>query len=45
VKALITSKINIDFSSGDFYKKIKSNKHFLQKVLSTSTEKYDWPNT
>jgi len=44
VKALITSKINTDFSSCDFYKKIKSNKDFLKKVLSTSTEKYDWPN-
>ena len=44
MKALITSKINTDFSSCDFYEKIKSNEDFLQKVLSTSTEKYDWPN-
>jgi len=44
VKALITSKMNIDFSSCDFYEKIKSNKDFLKKVLSTSAEKYDWPN-
>jgi len=29
------------FSSCDFYEKIKSNKDFLKKVLSTSTEKYD----
>jgi len=42
VKALITSKINTDFSSCDFYEKIKSNKDFFKKVLST--EKYDWPN-
>jgi len=42
VKALITSKINTDFSSSDFYEKIKSNKDFLKKVLST--EKYDWQN-
>ena len=44
MKPLITSKINTDFSSCDFYDKIKSNKDFLKKVLSTSTEKYDWPN-
>jgi len=42
VIALITSKINTDFSPCDFYEKIKSNKDFLKKVLST--EKYDWPN-
>jgi len=36
--------MNIDFSSCDFYEKIKSNKDFLKKVLSTSAEKYDWPN-
>jgi len=41
VKALITSKINTDFSSCDFY---KNEQDFLKKVLSTSTEKYDWPN-
>jgi len=44
VKALITSKINTDFSSCDFYEKKKSNKDFLKKALSTSREKYDWPN-
>ena len=39
----LTSKIDTDFSSCDFYEKIKSNKDFLKKVLSTSIEKYDWP--
>jgi len=33
VKALITSKINTDISSRDFYEKIKSNKDFLKKVF------------
>jgi len=42
VKALNTCKINTGFSCCDFYKKIKSNKVFLKKVLST--EKYDWAN-
>jgi len=42
VTALITSKINADFSSCDFYEKIKSNKDFLKKMLFT--EKHDWPN-
>ena len=42
VKALITCKINTDFSWCDFYEKIQSNKDFLKKVLST--EKYDWTN-
>jgi len=44
VKALITSKITTVISSCDFYENIKSNKDFVKKVLSTSTEKYDWPN-
>ena len=44
MKALVTSKINTDYSSLDFYKKIKSDKDILKKVLSTSTEKHDWPN-
>jgi len=42
VIALITSKINTGFSPCDFHDKIKSNKAFLKKVLST--EEYDWPN-
>jgi len=42
VKALITCKINTDCSCCDFYDKIKSNKDFLKKVLST--EKYDRAN-
>jgi len=42
VKALITSKFNTDFSCCDFYEKMKSNKDFLKKVLST--EMYDWAN-
>jgi len=42
VKALITNKINTVISSRDFYEKIKSNKDFVKKVLST--EKYNWPN-
>jgi len=41
VQALITCKINTDFSWCDFYEKIQSNKD-LKKVLST--EKYDWAN-
>jgi len=32
---LFTGKINTDFSPCDFYEKIKSNKDFLKKVLST----------
>jgi len=40
VKALDTCKINTDFSCCDFSEKIRSNKVFLKKVLST--EKYDW---
>jgi len=35
VKALITSKINTDFSCCDFHEKIESNKNFLKNVLST----------
>jgi len=35
VKALTICKINTDFSCSDFYEKIKSNKDFLKKVLST----------
>jgi len=42
VKALITSKINTYFSCCDFYEKIKSNKDFMKKVLST--EMYHWAN-
>jgi len=36
----ITCKINTDFSCCDIYEKIKSNRDFLKKVLST--EKNDW---
>ena len=42
VEALITCKINNDFSCCDFQESIKSNKDFLKKVLST--EKYCWAN-
>jgi len=41
VKAVITCKINTDWSCSDFYKNVKLNNDFL-KVLST--EKYDWAN-
>jgi len=39
MKALISSKIYTDFSSCDFYEKIKSNEDFLKKVLSTCLQK------
>jgi len=42
VKALTTSKINTVISTCDFYEKIKSNKDFVKKAMST--EKHDWPN-
>ena len=35
VKALITCKINSNLSCCNFYEKVKSNKNFLKKVLST----------
>jgi len=38
----ITCKSNTDFCCCEFYKKIKSRKYFLKKVLST--EKCDWVN-
>ena len=44
MKALIINKINNDFSSCDFYEKIKSNKDLLKKVFSTSTEKAEYVN-
>jgi len=42
VEALITCKINTDFSCCDFQENITSNKDVLKKVLST--EKYCWAN-
>ena len=36
VKALITCKINTDFSWCDFYEKIKSSRDFLKKVLQSN---------
>jgi len=41
VKAVITCKINTDWSCSGFYENVKLNNVFL-KVLST--EKYDWAN-
>jgi len=42
VKAVITCKINTDWSCSDFYDNVKLNNVFLKKVLSK--EKYDWAN-
>jgi len=42
VKAVITSKINTDWSCSDFYGNVKLNNVFLKKVLSA--EKYDRTN-
>ena len=42
MKAVITCKIDTDWSRSDFYENVKLNNVFLKKVLST--EKYDWAN-
>jgi len=42
VKAVITCKINTDWSCSDLYENVKLNNVFLKKVLCT--EKYDWAN-